>query len=429
MANAKTPEMKQFDIVVVGAGTGGIMAAAFLRRKAPHYRVCVVDPATSHWYQPAWTLVGAGTYSMKKTERPTRDLIPPGVDWIPHKVVDFSPEQNTLRLDTGEELAYKGLILSPGLVMNLDGIEGLREALEQPNVCSNYTDPEKTWRVLQEFKGGNALFTQPNTPIKCGGAPQKIMYLAEDYFRKTGKRDQTNVVYATPGSTIFGMKAVAQTLNEIIAKRNIHFKPFYAPVKIDSTKQEVTFQYIANDGHACIVNKGVNLNEALVSDHTVVMPYNMLHLAPPQMAPEFIQKSPFAVQEGPNKGWLDVDIHTLQSKTHANVFGIGDAAALPTAKTGAALRKQVPVAVRHLLAHLEGTVESSTYEGYSSCPLVTRYGRMVLAEFKYNNVPDADPILSKMMNTFKEQWALWILKKYGLPFLYWTQMLKGKMMN
>jgi sulfide:quinone oxidoreductase len=155
----------------------------------------------------------------------------------------------------------------------------------------------------------------------------------------------------------------------------------------------------------------------------------MLHLAPPQMAPEFIQKSPFAVQEGPNKGWLDVDIHTLQSKTHANVFGIGDAAALPTAKTGAALRKQVPVAVRHLLAHLEGTVESSTYEGYSSCPLVTRYGRMVLAEFKYNNVPDADPILSKMMNTFKEQWALWILKKYGLPFLYWTQMLKGKMMN
>lgn len=421
--------MKEFDIVIVGAGTGGIMTAAYLRRKAPQYRVCIIDPSASHWYQPAWTLVGAGTYSMKNTQRPTRELIPKGVVWLQNKAVDFAPEDNLLVLDNGEKIHYKGLVLSPGLVLNLDGIEGLREALQRPNVCSNYTDPEKTWRVLQDFKGGNALFTQPNTPIKCGGAPQKIMYLAEDYFRKSGKRDQTHVVFATPGSTIFGMKAVAQTLNEIIAKRNIHFKPFYAPIKIDSEKQQVTFQYISNDGNACVINKGANLNEELVSDHTVVVPYDMLHLAPPQMAPEFIQNSPFSVPEGPNKGWLDVDIHTLQSKKYANVFGIGDAAALPTAKTGAALRKQVPVAVKHLLAQLNGSVESSRYEGYSSCPLVTRYGRMVLAEFKYDNVPDPDPLLSKFMNTFKEQWALWILKKYALPFLYWTQMLKGKMMN
>lgn len=421
--------MKLFDIVIVGAGTGGIMTAAYLRRTAPQYRVCIIDPAETHWYQPAWTLVGAGTYSMPKTARPTRSLIPAGVTWIQQKATEFAPEKNELLLADGSVVKYRGLILSPGLVYRLDLIEGLTEALEYPNVCSNYLDPEKTWKGLQAFQGGTALFTQPNTPIKCGGAPQKIMYLAEHYFRKSGKRSKTNVVFASPGSVIFGMKAVAQTLNEIIARRDIHFKPFYAPTKIDPVNQTVTFQYIANDGNACVVNKGADLEEVLVSDHTVVMPYDFLHLAPPQTAPDFIQKSPFAHQEGPNKGWLNVDLHTLQSKVYPNVFGIGDAAALPTAKTGAALRKQVPVAVKHLLAHLENTTESAQYEGYSSCPLVTSYGGMVLAEFKYDNVPDPDPILSKLMNTFKEQWALWILKKYVLPFLYWTQMLKGKMMH
>jgi sulfide:quinone oxidoreductase len=421
--------MKKFDVVIVGAGTGGLMSASFLRKKAPQLSVCVIDPAQTHWYQPAWTLVGAGTFSMKKTAKPTKTLIPHGVTWIPERVVDFTPEANHVLLENGERIDYRGLILSPGLVMDLDGIDGLREALDHPNVCSNYTDPEKTWTVLQNFRGGNALFTQPNTPIKCGGAPQKIMYLAEDYFRKKGIRDQSHVIYATPGSVIFGMKEVAQTLNEIIAHRTIHFKPFYAPIRIDAARQQVTFQYIATSGNACLINQGANLNEEMVSDHTVVVPYDMLHLAPPQNAPDFIRNSPFAVQEGPGKGWLDVDIHTLRTKKYPNVFGIGDAAALPTAKTGAALRKQVPVAVYHLVAQLGGFSSDRTYEGYSSCPLVTRYGRMVLAEFKYDNVPDPDPVLSKFMNTFKEQWLLWILKKYGLPFLYWNQMLKGKMMK
>ena len=134
------------------------------------------------------------------------------------------------------------------------------------------------------------------------------------------------------------------------------------------------------------------------------------------------------MQEGAGQGWVDVDINTLQHNHYPNIFALGDVANLPTAKTGAAIRKQAPVVVDNLLKLIEaGAVGEMQYNGYSSCPLVTGYGKMVLAEFKYDNIRDSDPLLSKFMDTAKESWRLWILKKYGLPYLYWNKMLKGKM--
>ncbi|MFZ9206500.1 MAG: FAD-dependent oxidoreductase [Schleiferiaceae bacterium] len=229
--------MNQVDILIVGGGTGGIMTAAQLRRKLPKLSVAVFEPSETHWYQPAWTLVGAGTFKMAATKRKTADYMPQGVTWIKERVASLQPEHNQVTSESGQVTSYRYLILSPGLVYNLSLIPGLAEALETPYVCSNYLDPEKTWRVLQNFNGGNAVFTQPSTPIKCGGAPQKIMYLAEHYFRKRDIRDQTNVVLATPGGVIFGVKEFAKPLNQIIASRNIIFKPFYAPVRIDGVNK------------------------------------------------------------------------------------------------------------------------------------------------------------------------------------------------
>lgn len=420
--------MNQVDILIVGGGTGGIMTAAQLRRKLPKLSVAVFEPSETHWYQPAWTLVGAGTFKMAATKRKTAEYMPQGVTWIKERVASLQPEHHQVTSESGQVTSYRYLILSPGLVYNLSMIPGLAEALETPYVCSNYLDPEKTWRVLQNFNGGNAVFTQPSTPIKCGGAPQKIMYLAEHYFRKRGIRDQTNVVLATPGGVIFGVKEFAKTMNHIIASRNIIFKPFYAPVRIDGVNKTVTFRYnTALAGNDCMTQKNVKLHEEVQGDTEMVMPYDILHLAPPQTAPEFIQQSPLAVAEGPNKGWLEVDIHKLHHPKFPNVFGIGDTAALPTAKTGAAIRKQAPVVVEQIRAAEEHSTTPVEYNGYSSCPLVTGYGRMVLAEFKYDNVRDSDPLLSTFVDTTKESWLMWLLKKYGLPYLYWNQMLRGKM--
>lgn len=419
---------KTFDVAIIGAGTGGIITAAQLLRKNPELKTVIIDPSENHWYQAAWTLVGAGTFNMEATRRPTSSLIPKGAEWIKQRVENIIPEKNELKLDNGESLQYKVLVVSPGLVFDFDALPGLREAMQKDNVCSNYIYPEKTWKVLQNFKGGNALFTQPSSPIKCGGAPQKIMYLAEEAFRKTGVRDKTKVIFATPGSVIFGVKVFADTLMNIIHRKGVVLKTFYNPVRIDAENNAVYFRYTKPGENGCVVTEEEGIHEQIVGEAEIKMPYDMLHLAPPQAAPEFIRNSVLAHQEGPNKGWMNVNINTLQSVVYPNIFGIGDVAALPTAKTGAAIRKQAPVVVDGILHYLQNEkLGTAQYEGYSSCPLVTGYGKMVLAEFKYNNVRDSDPLLSKLFDTTKELWAMWILKKYMLPWLYWNKMMKGKM--
>lgn len=416
-----------YQVLIVGGGTGGIMTAAQLKRKNSKLSIGLIEPSKDHYYQPAWTLVGAGTFNFKNTRRDESSLIPHGVDWIQDYATTFHPESNKVNTRKSGEITYDVLIVSAGIQSDIDALPGLREALQTDSVCSNYFDPRKTFEVLKKFKGGNAVFTQPATPIRCGGAPQKIMYLAEEYFKKSGVRPNTNVIFATPGSVIFGVKVFADELTRILAEKHVHLKTFYKPVKIDSQKKEITFQYTKPETtlNPDQLEKGIGES---VHENLITVPYDMLHLAPPQSAPDFIKQSPFAHTEGANKGWMNVDIHTLQNPNYKNVFGLGDACALPTAKTGAAIRKQAPVVVENVLRILQQMpVAEKGYEGYSSCPIVTGYGKMLLCEFKYDNVRDSDPLLSKFVDTSKERWSMWILKKFGLPWLYWNMMMKGRM--
>ncbi|MDH5599471.1 MAG: NAD(P)/FAD-dependent oxidoreductase, partial [Cyclobacteriaceae bacterium] len=221
----------------------------------------------------------------------------------------------------------------------------------------------------------------------------------------------------------FGVPDFAKTLNEIIDRKGIKTKFGYGLVKVDGPNKKAYFKALTDSATAVEENAGESRTEDLIE-----ISFDMLHLAPPQSAPDFVRNSKIAHQEGPGKGWANVDINTLQHPEFNNVFALGDVAHLPTAKTGAAVRKQAPVVAGSILSLIEfNKIADKKYEGYSSCPLVTGFGKMVLAEFKYNNVRDSDPLLSKFMDTSKESWFLWILKKYGLPYLYWNKMLRGKM--
>jgi sulfide:quinone oxidoreductase len=420
--------MKNYQILIIGGGTAGIIVAARLKNANSALKIALIEPSDKHYYQPAWTLVGAGTFDMKKTIRNQADYIPKGVDWIQDKATKMDPDNRVVETAQSGAFAYEYLVVAPGLVNDYSLLPGLAEAIGKGNVCSNYVDPEYTWEVLRNFKEGNAVFTQPTTPIKCGGAPQKIMYMAEEHFRKAKVRDKVNVIYATPGSVIFGVPEFAKTLNKIIIERDIIFKTFYSPTRIDPDKKEIHFRYSKPGDNACIVTEDNKIREQIVGDSDIVVPYDMLHLAPPQRAPDFVRDSLLAYQDGPSKGWMEVDINTLQHMRYPNVFSLGDVAALPTAKTGAAIRKQAPVVAENLLSMIaKDKLSDKKYEGYSSCPLVTGYSKMVLAEFKYNNVRDSDPLLSTFFDTTKELFPMWLLKKYGLPYLYWNQMLRGKM--
>lgn len=417
-----------YQVLIVGGGTGGIMTAAQLKRKDKNLRVAIIEPREEHWYQPAWTLVGAGTYDFEKTIRPESTMIPEGVSWIKDSVTRFQPNENRLTTQSGKVISYDYLVISAGIQNDIEALPGLKEALSTDKVCSNYLDPRKTFRVLKEFKGGNAIFTQPATPIRCGGAPQKIMYLAEEFFRKQHIRDASRVHYFTPGSVIFGVKVFAEALNKIIRDRNIIFRTFLAPIRIDAENQMITFrsthQELSLDSNQFNKEEGEKVNP----DGTVSIHYDMLHIAPPQSAPDFIKHSTFAFAEGPNKGWMEADKYRLHHPVYENVYGIGDCVALPTAKTGAAIRKQAPVVVKSIINKLTGAATSDLiYEGYSSCPIVTGYDKMLLCEFKYDNVRDTNPVLGKLLDTSKPSKAMWYLKKYALPWMYWNLMMKGRM--
>ena len=408
-----------FEVLIIGAGTAGIMVAAQLKKKKVG-SIGIIDPAKTHYYQPAWTLVGAGTYDYKKTARPMKDLIPKGVEWIQKAVSNLDPKKNSVQTSDQQSLTYDYLVVAPGLTYDLSLVEGLEESLDTGVVCSNYTDPEHTWKVIQNFKGGTALFTQPTTPIKCGGAPQKIMYLAENHFKKSGVKKNSSIVFATSGGVIFGVKQIAETLMNVVNRKDIHLRFGHQLKKIDSKKKIAWYALGENESLYNQKELKIEKERDLIGIH-----FDMLHTAPPSVAPKFIQDSPLANESK----WMAVDHKSMQSPSFPNVFGLGDVAALPTAKTGAAIRKQVPIVVDNLVKLIkENTLGTMAYNGYSSCPLVTDYGKMVLAEFDYDNNFTPDPKLKNMLikDSSKEHWRLWMLKKHILPYLYWNKMMKGE---
>ena len=428
-------------VIVIGGGTAGIMVAAQLLTQKKAKDVAIIEPADTHYYQPAWTLVGAGMYDFEKTARPMSSVIPKNATWIKDKATGFDPENNIVHTASKGDITYDYLVVAPGLAYDFSLVPGLGEAMDKGVVCSNYTDPKHTWDVIKNFKGGTALFTQPTTPIKCGGAPQKIMYLAESHFRKSGVRKKTDVIFATGGTVIFGVKEITKTLMEVVDRKDINLRFHHKLVAVDGEKQIAWYEMgkeITAGGCVVISRDKVDdlkLDEKFQYNYKDVkvtvegnrygIHYDMLHTAPPSVAPKFVKDSTLVNPAG----WLDVNHQTMQHNKYPNIFGLGDVSALPTAKTGAAIRKQAPIVVdnidRLMNTHKMGT---QSYNGYSSCPLVTDYGKMVLAEFDYDNNFTPDPKLKQMLifDSSKEHWRLWMLKKYGLPYLYWNKMMKGK---
>ncbi len=388
-------------IVIVGGGTGGIAVAARLARALADVDISLIEPASKHYYQPLWTLVGGGAAKRETTEREMSTLIPDGVKWIRDSVAEFMPESNEVKTASGTTIAYDSLVVAPGIQINWGVIDGLKEAVGHDGVCSNYSYEyvDSTWAAIQATRDGNAIFTYPNTPIKCGGAPQKIMWLADHYFRKQGRRSSVNVIFASAGASIFGIEKYRIALEKLVKARDIDTRFGNNLVALRAASKEAVF-------------------ENLETGETSVLPYSMIHVTPPMSAPDFIKQSPLANEAG----WVDVDPATTQHNTFKNVWALGDASSMPTAKTGAAIRKQAPTLVTNLLAAIAGREGDATYDGYTSCPLVTGYGRLILAEFNYAG----EPAETFPFNQAKERLSMYIMKKYLLPELYWKGMMRGR---
>ena len=393
---------EHFDVLIVGGGTAGISTAARLSQLADAPTIGLIEPSTKHYYQPIWTLVGGGVFPKEISERDEADFIPSGTTWIQDTVSTFDPDSNAVTTTGGKTFTYGDLVVALGIQLNWDKVKGLPEALGKDGVTSNYCyqTVEKTWEFIRGMRSGNAVFTFPSTPIKCAGAPQKIMYLAEETFRNAGLRKRVNVVYAAATAAIFGVPKYRAALEKIIAARDIetHFNVNLIEVR-------------AKDKVAVF--------ESTTGGQPEEIPYGMLHVTPPQGPPDVIKNSPLADAAG----WVEVHKRTLRHVRYTNVWSAGDCSSLPVSKTGAAIRKQVPVLVENWRAARAGKLPTTAYDGYASCPLVTGRGKAILAEFGYDG---------QIMETFpfdqaQERYSMYALKAYGLPNMYWHGMLRGRM--
>ncbi|UEH06536.1 NAD(P)/FAD-dependent oxidoreductase [Pseudomonas sp. HN8-3] len=392
------------DIVVIGGGSAGIGLLASLLKRDPQLNIILIEPNDYHCYQPAWTLVGGGAYDLQKTRRPLADVLPNGVSWVQAAVSEVLPDEQTLVLDSGQRVTWQNLIVCPGLRLAWEKIEGLPDTLGQHGVTSNYSYEHAayTWQLVQQLKGGKALFTQPAMPIKCAGAPQKAMYLSCDHWLKQGALKNIEVEFNLAGAALFGVATFVPPLMKYVEKYKARLAFNSNLVKVDGPARKAWFEVKDAEGNVSVEEKT----------------FDMLHVVPPQLAPDFIRESELADAAG----WCEVNPHSLQHMRYPHIFGLGDVCGTTNAKTAAAVRKQIVVVAENLLALRKQAPLPLKYDGYGSCPLTVEKGKVVLAEFGYGG---------KLLPTFpldptRARRSMWFLKATLLPWFYWNGMLKGR---
>ncbi|EIK96620.1 hypothetical protein PMM47T1_10115 [Pseudomonas sp. M47T1] len=392
------------DILIIGGGAAGIGLIASLLKRQPGLAITLVEPAQTHYYQPAWTLVGGGAYAVGKTARPMAQIVPKGVNWIQAAVQGIDAEHRQVTLDDGRQLVYQHLIVCPGLRLAWEKIEGLEQSLGQHGVTSNYRVDlaPYTWQLVQNLRKGKAIFTQPGMPIKCAGAPQKALYLSCDHWLRQGVLKHVDVEFNLAGPALFGVAAYVPALMKYIDKYRARLAFGSQLVKVDGPAKTAWFESLDANGTLIRRAKG----------------FDLLHVVPPQVAPDCVRNSSLA-NEG---GWCEVDPGTLQHVRHDTVFGLGDVCSTSNAKTAAAVRKQVVVVAENLLALRAGQALPLRYDGYGSCPLTVEKGRVVLAEFGYGG----KLLPSFPLDSTVARRSAWWLKASFLPWFYWNGMLKGR---
>ena len=441
---------KKAHIVIVGGGAGGIMALARLRRAAPNAKITIIAPNEIHLYQPGQVFMAAGLYKADDIKKPNSDFIPSGVNWIKDKVMEFDPDNNQVITAKNGKVKYDFLVVAVGISYQYEQIEGLtKDKLGKNGISSVYlNNPETgsvkggeiTWEWFNKMRAAaekaspdnpiNVICTQPATPIKCGGAPQKILYLSDDFLRGNGPVGGKDVhknakFYFTKGkgSKLFGIPIYNETLSKRVQPMygNIEDKWNHNLVKIDTDKKIATFHYT-------YYVKGewdpdLEEYDMIKKEEMVEMPYDFIHIVPPMTAANEFKTSPLAWQKGSAKGWMEADMYTLQHRRYKNVFGIGDVLGIPKGKTGGSARHHGPILTENLVSVMEGKEPKAKFDGYTVCPLKTQYGKIMLAEFNYDGPAPSFPFLDPA----EPRWIWWAFDLYALKPMYWYLMLRGLM--
>lgn len=408
-ALAATPVKTQAKIVIAGGGAAGLAAASRLAAALDGATITVVDARKEHYYQPGFTLVASGIKPQDYVVSSTGSYIPAGVEWVAEKVAEIDPEGNKIITESGKAVPYDFLILATGLELHYAGIEGMDPTrIGQNGMGSIYHSPEgasATWKAMSGFAdtGGIGLFGRPAGEMKCAGAPLKYTFVTDDYLRRRGNRSKAELIYMAQSKSLFGVPIVAEKVRMLFQDRGVKVNHEHVLQAIDLDKRIATYRTLTG---------------------SIEQNYDFINVVPPMRAPEVVRNSPLPWTEGPfaSDGWVEVDRETLRHKRYPNVFGVGDIAGVPKGKTAASVKWQVPVAVSHLIGDISGKASNEVYNGYTSCPLITRLGQAMLIEFDYkdNLIMSFPGVIAPL----EELWISWVMKTMALKPTY-ISMLRG----
>jgi len=397
-------------IVIAGSGLGGISVANRLSRMLVGAKITIIDAKEEHNYQPGYTLVATGVWPVAKVRERNIDFQPSGIRWIRDMVASVDAESNTVVTTKGERVRYDYLVVATGVHLDFALIEGMDvAAIGQNGLASVYPSPQAataTWSAMQAFvkSGGSALMTLPATPLKCAGAPLKMTFMLHDRLKKAGALSRANVRFESATSNVFGVKVVNDNVLERWGRLGIGVDYQRSLKGVDITGRKATFQ--------------------LAGGQNIVLPYDFLHVVPPMRAPDAIRSSALAWQSGPFAagGWLEVDKATLQHRRYPNVFGIGDINGTPRGKTAATVKKSAPLVAHNLVEVIKGKKADELFDGYTSCPLITREGSAMLIEFDYEGrltptLPGIEPL--------QDSYFAWLMK-YSMLKPAYLAVLRGR---
>jgi len=397
-------------IVIIGAGAAGTAMANRLVRRLEGAQITIIDPRAEHHYQPGLSLVAAGLKPASYVVSRTTDWLPSGVSLVTERVAVVDPVAQTVATDGGAVMDYDYLIVAPGLILDHDAIEGFSlDMVGQNGIGALYAGPDyaaRTWDAAARFveEGGRAVFTRPATEMKCAGAPLKHTFLIDDRLRRAGNRGAAELAYIVPQTALFGVPIVSEKVRMLFGDRGVNTTYQRTLTAIDADRRIATFA----DKDGLLFEEG----------------YDYLHVIPPQRAPEFVVQSGLAwADRWTDQGWVACDPATLRHNSYPNIWALGDVAGVPKGKTAASVKWQVPVVEDHLVAAIEGRVGTEVFNGYTSCPLITRIGRAMLVEFDYDN--NLVPSFPGLIAPLEELWISWLMKEVALKATY-NAMLRGQ---
>ncbi len=393
-------------IVILGAGTAGTMMANKLYRNLNKevWKITIIDKDENHYYQPGFIFIPFGINKPEDVVKPKKDFIPSGVNFIIDEVVKINPDENQVIVKAGSILSYDLLIIATGTIPVPEETEGLKEELWYKDIFDFYTyeGTTKLAKKLETWEGGNLVINLAETIIKCPVAPLEFTFLAEAYFTEKGMRDKVNITYVTPLSGAFTKPKTTALLSKLMEERNIKVVPDFYLQRVD------------------------NKRKVLISYDDLEVPFDLLVSIPVNKGDKAIESSNMGDEDGLN--FIPTDKHTLQHKTHENVFVLGDATNLPTSKAGSVAHFEAEILTDNILSYINGQPLEAKFDGHANCFIETGYGKGTLIDFNY----ETEPLPGKFPFAFFGPMSLLKvnranhLGKLAFKWVYWHMLLTGK---